>query len=147
MPLRNSKPISAAQLGFIVEDAASEIYLFSASDFRFLLVNRGARDNLGFGFDELRKLAPWDLKPHLSEAQFREKVRPLLETGSGDMVFETVHRRKDGSLYDVSVHLQLLENDGEPVFFAAIRDVTRENQLKRSLEDRERDLEAALAGR
>jgi PAS domain S-box-containing protein len=147
MPLRNSKPISAAQLGLIVEDAASEIYIFSASDFRFLLVNRGARDNLGFGLEELRKLAPWDLKPHLSEAQFREKVRPLLETGSGDMVFETVHRRKDGSLYDVSVHLQLLENDGERIFFAAIRDVTRENQLKRSLEDRERDLEAALAGR
>ena len=98
MPLRNSKPISAAQLGFIVEDAASEIYLFSASDFRFLLVNRGARDNLGFGFDELRKLAPWDLKPHLSEAQFREKVT----TSKRAHVNRNFQFWRKGLLYNIS---------------------------------------------
>lgn len=147
MPQRTTQPITAAQLGVIVEDAASEIFIFSATDFRFLLVNRGARENLGYGFEELRNLTPWDLKPELSEKQFREKVRPLLESGSGDMVFETVHRRKDGSLYDVSVHLQLLQQDGQPIFFAAIRDVTQENRLRRALEEREEALKVALEGR
>lgn len=147
MPLRDMHPITASQLGVIVEDAASEIFIFSATDFRFLLVNRGARQNLGYDFAELAHLTPWDIKPELNEEQFREKVRPLLESGSGDMVFETIHRRKDGSTYDVSVHLQLIEQDGEQIFFAAIRDVTRENRLRRSLEERERELEEALAGR
>lgn len=147
MPLRDKHPITASQLGVIVEDAASEIFIFSATDFRFLLVNRGARENLGYDFAELAHLTPWDIKPELSEEQFRQKVRPLLESGSGDMVFETLHQRKDGSTYDVSVHLQLIEQDGEKIFFAAIRDVTQENRLRRSLEERERELEEALAGR
>ena len=67
MPQRTTQPITAAQLGVIVEDAASEIFIFSATDFRFLLVNRGARENLGYGFEELLNLTPWDLKPELSE--------------------------------------------------------------------------------
>ena len=67
MPQRTTRPITAAQLGVIVEDAASEIFIFSATDFRFLLVNRGARENLGYGFEELLNLTPWDLKPELSE--------------------------------------------------------------------------------
>lgn len=147
MPLRDAKPMTARQLGRIVEDATSEIYIFSAHDYRFLLVNRGARDNLGYGFDELRQLTPWDLKPEINEEQFRAKVAPLLESDSGDLVFETVHRRKDGSLYDVSVHLQLLRQGDERVFFAAIRDITHENALKRELVERGKELEKALASR
>lgn len=147
MPLRDAKPMTARQLGLIVEDAASEIYIFSVTDFNFLLVNRGARENLGYSFEELSNLTPWDLKPELSEAQFREKVRPLLDSDSGDLVFETVHQRKDGSLYDVSVHLQLLRQDEERIFFAAIRDITHENKLKRALVERGEELEVALASR
>ena len=147
MPLRETLPMTASQLGLIVEDAASEIYIFSVTDFAFLLVNRGARENLGYTLEELRNLTPWDLKPELSEAQFREKVRPLLESDSGDLVFETVHQRKDGSLYDVSVHLQLLRQDDERIFFAAIRDITHENTLKRALVERGEELEKALASR
>ena len=147
MPQRDTSLVNTAQLGLIVEDAASEIFLFSATTFKFLLVNRGARENLGYGFEELRDLTPWDIKPELNEHQFKEKVRPLLESGSGDIVFETVHQRKDGSLYDVSVHLQLIPQDEDSIFFAAIRDVTRENELKRVLEQREKELEEALAAR
>lgn len=147
MPLRETLPMTASQLGLIVEDAASEIYIFSVTDFAFLLVNRGARENLGYTLEELRNLTPWDLKPELSEPQFREKVRPLLESDSGDLVFETVHQRKDGSLYDVSVHLQLLRQDDGRIFFAAIRDITHENKLKRALVERGEELEEALAGR
>lgn len=147
MPLRETMPMTAKQLGHIVEDAASEIYIFSVTDFNFLLVNRGARENLGYSFEELRNLTPWDLKPELSEAQFREMVGPLLESESGELVFETVHRRKDGSLYDVSVHLQLLRQDDGRIFFAAIRDITHENKLKRALVERGEELEEALAGR
>jgi len=135
------------QLGKIVEDAASEIFVFSAEDFRFLLVNRGARANLGYTFEELRELTPWDLKPELTEEQFRGKVAPLIESEGGDLVFETVHKRKDGTLYDVSVHLQLLMAREERVFFAAIRDVTHENALNLELVKRQAELEKALASR
>lgn len=48
--------LSMASLGRIVEEAASEVYVFSVDDFRFRLVNKGARDNLGYSIEELSLL-------------------------------------------------------------------------------------------
>ena len=52
--------MTSERLGRIVEGAASEVYLFGAEDFRFRLVNKGARDNLGYSIEELAGLTPWD---------------------------------------------------------------------------------------
>jgi two-component sensor histidine kinase len=63
------------------------------------------------------------------------------------MVFETVHQRKDESCYDVSVHLQLIPADGQPFFFAAIRDVTDERRLIRENQRQNEELKAALVAK
>lgn len=46
--------LTSERLGRIVEEAASEVYIFSGEDFRFRLVNKGARENLGYTMDELQ---------------------------------------------------------------------------------------------
>ena len=63
-----------------------------------------------------------------------------LLNGEGQRVgFETVHRRKDGSLYDVEVHLQLANLDNKRVFVAFVRDITERKQLEQEAhEHRER---------
>lgn len=144
MPLRASAPMSSEQLGQIVEGSASEVYVFSATTFAFLLVNRGARENLGYSAEEFRDLRPWTIKPEVDEASFRALIHPLLTGETPDLKFETVHQRKDGSLYDVAVHLQLLRSGDEEVFFAAIRDVTEERDLHRQLEAKAQELQQAL---
>lgn len=42
------------RLGRIVEDSLNEIYIFDAESLRFILVNRGARENLGYSVEELQ---------------------------------------------------------------------------------------------
>lgn len=147
MPNRSALSISSAQLGRIVEDSVSEVFLFDPETFEFLLVNRGARENLGYSVEELAHLTPWDLKPFISEDQFRKLVAPMLAGEGDDLKFETVHRRKDGSDYDVSVHLQLLHDDENRVFFAAIRDITDEKRLSAELEHKTVLLEEAIAAK
>jgi PAS domain S-box-containing protein len=79
------------RLGEVVEQSASEIYVFAADDFRFILVNRGARENLGYSLAELSEMHPWDLKPEFSEEEFKAFVGPLLSAEVPRLSFETVH--------------------------------------------------------
>ncbi len=97
--MQNALSMTSDRLGRIVEDAVSEVYVFSEGDFTFSLVNRGARDNLGYTMEELRAKTPWDIKPKLSQQEFLDLVAPLLNGDRSGLEFETVHERKDGSCY------------------------------------------------
>ncbi len=136
--------LTSDRLGRIVEEAASEVYIFSDEDFRFRLVNKGARENLGYSIHELYDLTPWDLKPHISRAEFLEMVHPL-QTGAVERLeFETVHRRKDGTDYNVSVKLQMFDEGGDKVFYAAIQDVSSYRRIESELRDISARLDAIL---
>ncbi|MEG4930205.1 PAS domain S-box protein [Microcoleus sp. F10-B2] len=136
--------VSIERLGRIVEESASEIYLFTRQDCRFVLVNKGARDNLGYTFDELRKLTPWDIKPEISQEAFEAMVAPLQRGELPQLDFETVHQRKDGTLYNVTVRLQLIDIGGDPLFFAAILDITDRKNMESALHEASTRLNAIL---
>ena len=133
------------RLGRIVEDSASEIYIFSSVDFKFSLVNRGARENLGYSMEELRGLTPWDIKPEIDEEQFLKMITPLTSGRQSSLDFETVHERKNSSSYHVAVHLQLISTDGDAVFFAAIQDITEQKQTEVALREASARLDAILS--
>lgn len=111
------------RLGRIVEESVSEVYIFDGETYQFELVNRGARENLGFDMDELRQLTPWDIKPEMSRQDFLKFVRPLKEGHVPHLLFETIHRRKNGTDYNVAVQLQYFSGLGN-VFYASINDIT-----------------------
>ncbi len=74
----NKISITSRRLGRIVEDSASEIYIFAGDDFKFSLVNRGARENLGYTMPEMEGLTPWDIKPEVDRDEFLAMVGPLI---------------------------------------------------------------------
>jgi PAS domain S-box-containing protein len=137
--------MTSERLGRIVEDSASEVYLFSPEDFRFVLVNRGARENLGFSMDELRNQTPWDIKPEFDRERFMSLLEPLMSGRETQLDFETVHERKDGSCYDVAVHLQIIRTDGDEVVFAAVEDITERNRTAAALKQVSERLDAILS--
>ena len=140
----DSMSFSSERLGRIVEDSASEIFVFSADDFRFLLVNRGARENLGYSMDELRTQTPWDIKPELDRKEFLALINPLIVGNETLLAFETRHQRKDGSVYDVRVKLQLIGSEAGGVFYAAIEDITERAQMEAALREASGRLDAIL---
>jgi PAS domain S-box-containing protein len=127
----------AVGLSKIFETSLNEIYIFDVSTLKFIEVNRGARENLGYTIDELCEMTPLDIKPHFTPELFAETIVPL-QTGEKKIVrFETTHERKDGSLYDVEVHLQLSSFSKSSVFVAIILDITDRKLAEEKLRESE----------
>lgn len=131
------------ELGRILDDSLNEIYVFDAESLKFLRVNRGARVNLQYSMDEMRDLTPIDLKPEYDRDSFANLLRPI--RAGEKITFQTVHRRKDHSLYDVEVHLQHATYHGRSVFVAIVLDTTRRRRVEKALLEREQRLAAILA--
>ena len=85
-------------------------------------------------------------KETLQSMNLRDIVAPEIAVGEvtqlliekKDMVFESVHRRNDGSTYPVEVHGTLMELDGKPVVFSYVRDITERKQVEKALRESEK---------
>jgi len=115
---------SAQSLGKIVENSLNEVYIFDATNYHFLFVNCGARNNLGYSLDELYKLTPLDLKTSLAAEKFSEYIAPLKTNKDKNITFTTKHQRSDGTFYPVEVHLHRSYYQGKDVYVAIILDIS-----------------------
>lgn len=135
---------AATRLGRVLEDSLNEIYIFNADSLRFELVNRGARENLGFTMDQLQKMTPIDLEPEFNEEAFNQLVAPLRSGDASVVNFETIHRRRDGTTYPVDVHLQLAQVSAHDVFFAVVLDITERRRAEAERSELTQKLESHL---
>ena len=123
-----------ARLGRILDDSTNEIYVFDANTLHFVQVNHGGQRNLGYTMEKLKTLTPLDLKPEFTQQSFDTLLAPLRGGETRALVFETVHKRKDGSLYPVEVRLQLSQAESPPVFVAIIQDISERRQSEERLQ-------------
>ncbi len=122
-----------ARLGRILNSSQNEIYIFDEKTLLFLEVNEGARRNLGYSTAELSKLTPFDIKPEITEDEFMTLIQPLLKNQKKQLIFETVHQRKDNSTYPVEVSLQLSHTEDMQIFFAIIQDITERKKNEQQI--------------
>lgn len=134
-----------AHLGRTLNSTSNEIYTFDANDLHFVEVNEGALRNLGYSMEEFAHLTPLDLKPELTRDSFERLLQPLRTGEVQHINFETVHRRKDASLYPVDVRLQLFRSEEIPVFVAIVQDISERNLIQ-ALHDSEERFELAMRG-
>lgn len=120
-----------------LEESSNEIYIFDGESLKFSYVNRGAIRNLGYDPDELFEMTPLDLKPEFTETSFLDRVAPLLEGSRPEIDFQTVQKRKDGSLYPVDVRLSVVKWEEKMFLLAVIQDITE----RKHAEDERRKLE------
>ncbi len=140
------------QLLVIVEQSLNEIYVFDATTLRYEYANSGALHNIGYSFRHLRLLTPIDLMPQYTEGALLRLMEPLLHREKAQQVFETAHRRSDGSEYPAEVHLQLVEREGRWKCLAVVLDISERHRsqgeiikLASSLERRVVERTAELA--
>jgi len=132
------------RLGRIIEQSLNEIFIFDAKTLRFVQVNHGARQNLGYTMAELEKITPVDIKPDYTKRKFEKAIKPLRDGTQEQLAFETVHQRKDGSTYDVLVQLQLMQQETPAVFVAYIQDITERKKMREALQSSEGRLRGAI---
>jgi len=122
-----------------LESSLNEIYIFDAETLQFTYVNKGALLNLGYSVHEIKTITPLDLKPNFTAISFKQLVTPLVNNEKEKIIFFTNHKRKNGSLYPVEIHLQLVTEGNNKRFLAIILDITErkkaeeENRFKANL--------------
>jgi PAS domain S-box-containing protein len=122
-----------ALLNYTISTSLNEIYLFDDKTLNFLFVNDGALKNLGYSLEQMLRMTPIDLKPEFTPETFQQFIRSLKDHREPVLVFETIHKRKDGTLYPVEIHLQLFEYEQEQVFLAMINDITERKKIEQQV--------------
>lgn len=130
------REISDIALGFeeIIDKSVNEIYIFEKKSLYFTYANKSALENIGYSMEVLCNMRPFELKPLVNKEDFRRIIEPLIRHEKRFVRFQTIHQRGDGTRYDVSVNLQLLEIDKDEKFVAFVEDITNE---KRAQQERE----------
>ncbi len=109
---------------WITDTSVNEIYIFEETSLKFIKANRAALTNLGYTADEFTRLTPLDIKTDLSPEDFGRLLQKLRDNGRQQIVFSSVHRRKDGTTYPVKVHLHLARHPQKNLFVAIIQDMS-----------------------
>ena len=133
------------------ESNRNQVFLRNASDGLHILDADGnvleVSDSfcrmLGYSREELigANVSLWDAQ--WPPQELKQKITEQLAK-EGPSVFETQHRRRDGSLLDVEVTSNSLKLDGKPVLFNSARDITVRKLVQEALRENEARLNLAL---
>jgi len=124
----------------LIDHSSDAVEVVDAETLRFLDVNEKACRNLGYTRDELLSMTVFDINPSV-DADARGSVLQKVQE-SGFALFETTHRRKNGSTFPVEVSLRCVESERK-YLVAIARDITDRKNAElavRESEDRYRDL-------
>ncbi len=94
-------------------------------------VNEPFAAMLGYTRDEAFDLAVWDWEANFPAEKVEEMLASVDETGAH---FETTHRRKDGSHYDVEICTNAVMFDDEKFVLCVCRDITQRKQAEQELQ-------------
>ena len=104
-------------------------------------VNRQACDSMGYSRDELIGMRPRDFDADLDAASIADIGRRV---GAGAIVtFETLHRRKDGSVFPVEIRVREFRQGERRLHLSIVRDVTERKLAEETLRAKDDALHAA----
>jgi PAS domain S-box-containing protein len=88
-------------------------------------LNQSFADMLGYSLEEAGRLHVWDWDVQWNRDQLIEKI-----ANDPKVTFETRHRRKDGSIYDVEISSNAVEWRGQLLRFCVCRDITERKRAQ-----------------
>jgi PAS domain S-box-containing protein len=92
--------------------------------------NQRFAEMLGYTPEEVIKLRVWDFEAQLNREQILEMIRTMDESGDH---FETKHRRKDGTVFDVEISSNGAVYAGQKLIFSVCRDITARKQAEEKI--------------
>ena len=112
----------SARFSRVLENSLNEILIFDNKTLCFIDANKVAQSNLGYSMEELRSMTPMDIQPQFTPGSFVKLTETLRTDEQPELIFTTVHRRKDQTMYPVEIHLQYMD-EHPSVFVAVARDI------------------------
>ncbi|MCC6486173.1 MAG: PAS domain S-box protein [Candidatus Hydrogenedentes bacterium] len=127
--VENALAEEAVRRRILVEQSRDGIVVLDQNG-KVFEANQRYADMLGYTADEVRHLHVWDWDLQWTREELMEMVRSV--DAAGDH-FETRHRRKDGSYYDVEVSTNGVALGGQKRIFCVCRDITARKRAEEAL--------------
>jgi PAS domain S-box-containing protein len=139
---RRKRAESTRRDELFVQQSRDIILFVGRDDGRILEANSAAIAAYGYSRDELLARSILDLRA--------PETREVLETQMHEaqtrgVLFESLHRRSDGSTFPVEVSSRGVTVDGTPILIRVVRDITERRRIDESLRESEERLSAAFA--
>jgi PAS domain S-box-containing protein len=123
----------------LLSTQSRDIILFAdPRDGRILDANEIAVETYGYDREQLMSMSLRDLR---TRREINLLDRQMARAFKEGLLFESRHRKKDGSIFDVEVSSRGAIVDGSPILISIIRDIASRKSAERRLRRRELELE------
>ncbi|MGL4368369.1 MAG: PAS domain S-box protein, partial [Spirochaetota bacterium] len=118
-------------------DNFSDAIFWLTVDGNFDYANEQACRSLGYTREELLKLSLWDIDPQYQKKIWEENWKNYRKDHRGGEVIETVHKRKDGTIFPVEVTSTHLWEGDKELHVAVVRDLTEKKHSEKFIRESE----------
>ena len=119
----------------LLADYARDVILFvRLDDRRIVEANAAAVKTYGYTREELLAMSIDDIR---SQDEIRWTTDQETEAAENGLLFETVHIRKDGSIFPVEVNSRVIDVNGSRTVIGLIRDITNRREGEKKLKRQE----------
>ncbi|MCU7852329.1 MAG: PAS domain S-box protein [Candidatus Thiodiazotropha sp. (ex Monitilora ramsayi)] len=112
----------------IFDNTPIGIGILDFQDASIIDINQAALKIYGYTQDEIKRLTPWDIIDGITQDNFLSNWERVRNTEG--VTFESLHRRKDGSMINVLVSAKTVELKGQEVLIGTVTDITRQKRLE-----------------
>jgi PAS domain S-box-containing protein len=114
----------------LMDNSTDGIEVLDPETLHFLDVSEKECNDLGYSREELLSMTVFDIDPAVDESSAKRVMEQIRESGFAR--FESVHRRKDGSVFPVEISVRVVELD-RPYMLGMVRDITERRQAEEAL--------------
>lgn len=100
----------------MVELSTDEIYVFDPQSLQITRANATASVRTGYSAQALSTMTPAQLKSGLTEADYRARLVPLMLGRSQKISFDSIQKRRNGTVYPVKVHVWRIKGQEADLF-------------------------------
>lgn len=122
---------------FALESTDDAMFVLNAEG-RIIDVNAVACRRLKYVPEQLLKMSVWEINPDFPIESWQNHWEQLKQ--SGRLVFESVHRKSDGTCFPVEISKSYFTFDGDEYAVAFVRDILQRKQTEECLRERESQL-------
>jgi len=124
------KADEALKKHFMLFEYATDIIFYLKTDGSILDANKTAVEHYGYTKSELLNMKIQQIRDSSTMDAFEKQIR---NSASKGFVFESVHVKKDGTVFPVEVSSKTLDIHGELIRFHIVRDITERKKTEKKI--------------
>jgi PAS domain S-box-containing protein len=140
---RRKNEIELIKFKAALDSSADDIFIIDYEKNVFIDANNTALKSLGYTKEELLQMAPNDIKPLISKDELKKIFDKIIHSQSKLDKIETVHRRKNGTDFEVEVFIRAFRFDNSDLLIASVREITERKIAEEAIKNAKTEAERA----